>query len=97
MHGFVNIDFVYILTHIIIPLMFELMDMICIPYFTARFIGLFIDSYVVQSLLVRFSFVTYLLLKLLWIGTVYLYAHLVKLHNEIRDSRYLLDMELQNK
>eukprot|EP01041_Mallomonas_annulata_P006604 gene6604-13369_t len=97
--GLTNLDVYFILNKIFFPILIILLDHLVTPFFFARLLGMCIgmNSYVTKTLLVRFSFSFYVFLKLSWWGSLKLYAMLKKLHNEIRDSRYLLGTELTNR
>jgi hypothetical protein len=82
--GVGNLDALYIYTHIIGPVTIYLLDFTLLPYFFAKCICLFTTSYATQTML------------LIVIGRK-LYQYIVTLHDEIRDSRYLLGKELTNR
>ena len=70
------------------------------PFFISRTLCLFVlkeRSYALQTLVTRFSFIGYLIgsqmIGLLeWVG-----KRLIKLHNDIYDSRFLVGTELTNR
>jgi E3 ubiquitin-protein ligase DOA10 len=95
--GVGNLDALYIYTHIIGPVTIYLLDFTLLPYFFAKCICLFTTSYATQTMLVRQSFPLYLLLRLMIVIGRKLYQYIVTLHDEIRDSRYLLGKELTNR
>jgi hypothetical protein len=99
--GITNIDVVYIIKEIFLPILILLLDHLVIPYFFGRLIGLVIgiqvEKYTIRTLICRYSFLTYIILKLFIWSMYKLYNILRKLHNEIRDSRYLLGTELTNR
>jgi flagellar biosynthesis component FlhA len=96
--GFSRIEFMAILCGIILPIVTLLLDMLIFPYFAARVLCLFAtESYVKRTLFVRFSFLACCMLKLAWKGVGSLKVAVINLHNEIRDSRYLLGTELKNR
>jgi len=95
--GLTRIDTVFILTDIICPIVINMLDLLIIPYFIARIFCFMIQSYSVQTLIIRFSFLVYVLVKLIQYGFGTLHSFLVKVHNEIRDSRSLVGTELTNR
>ena len=95
--GVGNLDALYIYSHIIGPVTIFLLDFTLLPYFFAKCICLFTTSYATQTMLVRQSFPLYLLLRFLIVIGRKLYQYIVTLHDEIRDSRYLLGKELTNR
>lgn len=96
--GFLGVEFFVILRNIILPIIVALLDMILIPYFVARMICLASDwNYLQRSLIVRFSFACYVGMRACWFGLVSLKTKILSMHNEIRDSRYLLGTELKNR
>ena len=98
MRGFEGVEFLWIMREIMLPIAFMLLDHIIFPYFAARLLCLLgKQSYLQRTLTVRFSFAVYLTMKLAWMGLGKLQAAIVKVHNEIRDSRYLLGTELKNR
>ena len=95
--GFEKSDFVFILTSIILPVTFWLLDFLLMPYFIARFMCYFTSSYALQTNLVRYSYVTYLLVRILHKLSKLVYGRLMILHDDVRDSKYLLGQELRNR
>jgi hypothetical protein len=98
LRGFERIDFTFTLFHVMVPILTTLLDHLLIPYCLARFVGLwYLDSYLQRSLIMRYSFCLYFTLRLAIQSYGYLVEKLRKLHNDIRDSRYLLGTELNNR
>lgn len=95
--GLEGINMTYIIIHIISPIMLYLSDFLVIPFFISKLISYFISSYTIQTLLVRYSFLFYLVFRLLFKLTIVAYGYLIVLYNEIRDTRYLLGTELTNR
>lgn len=94
--GLVNSDFRFIALSVIAPITLWLLDFLIVPYFFAKVLSHFTDSYETQTLLVRNSWAVYIALR---IGMVLLrrgYGEMLKLHDSIRDSKYLLRKELTN-
>jgi hypothetical protein len=95
--GVARIETLYILREIFVPTLVKLLDMLVVPYFLARFLSLFVRSYMVQTLMVRYSYATYTAIRATAHLAVYAYHFFITLHNEIRDSRYLVGTELTNR
>lgn len=91
------LDIKLIVFSFLAPVIVQLLDYLCIPYFLSRLLGLMCKSYQIKTLLVRFSFVTYFALRMSLIAAAYVYGILKKWHNDIRDSRYLIGTELTNR
>lgn len=94
--GVTRFEFWHFLTKIWLPVVTSLLDMVCIPFFCARLAGCFVESYFTRTLLVRYSGHAYLILRLAIYLANCLKDYLINLHNEIRDSRYLVDTQLTN-
>lgn len=95
--GVGDLDALYIVTHIIGPVTIWLLDFLLVPYFFAKCLCFFTTSYATQTMLVRQSYPFYLVLRALILIARKLYLFILKLHDEIRDSRYLLGKELTNR
>ena len=63
--GILNIDPYYILTELIIPIVIICLDYLLTPYFISRIVCIYIlsDSYYQQTLVTRFSFIVYFILR----------------------------------
>ena len=91
-------DIVFICREILAPIFIALADFVVVPYFFARMGGLIFNfSYEVKSLLVRYSFVLFAFLRVVAHSCCDLVTFVTRLHNEIRDSRYLVGTELRNR
>lgn len=95
--GFQNFEFHHFFFKVYLPIVIPLMDLVCIPFFLARWVGMYSESYLIRTLLVRYSMHIYIGLRCLWSLLCTLVQYLVNLHNEIRDTRYLLGTELANR
>ena len=95
--GFAQIEALFIIREIFIPTTIFLLDLLLVPYFVARFLSFFLESYATQTMLVRYSYALHLGLHVVAHFAHYAYSFLVSLHNEIRDSRYLVGTELANR
>lgn len=95
--GFEKSDSMFILTSIILPVTFWLLDFLLTPYFIARLMCYFTSSYALQTNLVRYSYVTYLIVRALHKLSKIVYGRLMILHDDVRDSKYLLGQELRNR
>ena len=96
--GFERLDVVFVFGQIISPILLQLLDQLLVPYFLGKLAGLFFPGdYLVQSCIMRFAYIAYLALRLAYRAMVYLIKLVIKMHNEFRDSRYLLGTELANR
>lgn len=95
--GFAHFDFLHFMKHVFAPVTIPLLDMVCFPFFISRFAGAFTDNYVIRTALVRFSLHGWITLRLLYSGLKSLVKRIISLHNEIRDTRYLVGTELTNR
>lgn len=94
--GLVKSDFKFIALSVIAPITLWLLDFLITPYFFAKVLSHFTDSYETQTLLVRYSWAVYIVFRVLMVLIGRVYAEMKKLHDSIRDSRYLLRKELTN-
>jgi len=95
--GFAHFDLKLFISRIFLPLLIPLCDVVFISFFAARALGMVLDaSYEYRTIYVRYSLHTYLLLKIVIKVSVAAVKYLINLHNEIRDSRYLIGTELTN-
>ena len=95
--GLINADLGFMLSEIILPLFISLCDRLLLPYFIARLVGLLYDSYATRTFLIRYCLPAHGLLLCSWRLLLVLINALCKLHDSVRDSRYLLGMELTNR
>ena len=96
--GFERLDVLFVFGQIISPILLQLLDQLLVPYFLGKMAGLFFPGdYLVQSCIMRFTYIAYLAMRLAYRAIVSLTRQLVKMHNEFRDSRYLLGTELANR
>jgi hypothetical protein len=80
------------------PMIAQLLDYLCIPYFLSRVLGLILDSsYQTKTLLVRYSFLAYFAFRISLLAAAYVYGIFKRWYNDIRDSRYLIGTELTNR
>jgi hypothetical protein len=99
--GVLKVDAWFITFSIIIPITTSLLDFLLTPYFMAKAAGCFIESYTDQTLVVRYSFIVYFMVRvavyilpqLSW----YCFKNFVALCDMIRDKKYLLGTELSNR
>lgn len=95
--GFAHFDAAASLRGVVWPILLHLMDLLLVPYFIARCLCLITPSYFVRTLLLRYCFHVYIAsLIVLYLGYHVIFA-IVKLHNEVRDSKYLIGTKLTNR
>ena len=72
--GILNLDPYYILTQLIIPIVIICLDYLLTPYFISRMVCIYIlyDSYYQQTLVTRFSFLVYFILRQVMYICVYI-------------------------
>ena len=96
--GFERLDVVFVFGQIIGPILLQLLDQLLVPYFLGKIAGLcFQGDYLVQSCIMRFAYIAYLAIRLAYRALTYAARLVVRMHNEFRDSRYLLGTELANR
>jgi E3 ubiquitin-protein ligase MARCH6 len=95
--GFTRINAIFILREVMIPLIIILLDPIMFPYFIGRSISVFLVSYQHKTILIRYSYLFYFAIRVVYYVYKYVRGLLSRLHNEIRDSRYLVGTELKNR
>lgn len=97
-HGITHIDFTFVLREILFPVIWNLLEYLAVPYVFGRVIGLAVTTdYDARSLIMRFSFVTYMCVLLAYDACIAMKSSIVKLHNDILDARYLVGTELTNR
>ena len=95
--GFAQFDAWSTFINVIVPVTRRLFDLLLVPFFAARTASIFIQSYLLRTILVRFSVHIYIGLRILFYVIRQVYQYLVTLHNEVRDSRYLIGTKLTNR
>lgn len=95
--GFAQFDAATTLRRVIVPVVARLLDFLLVPYFLARLACLFLQSYLLRTVLVRFSIHIYITVRVLIFAARHVYLYLTTLHNELRDSRYLIGTKLTNR
>ena len=96
--GFERIDLFFVLQEVIGPILTQLLDHLLVPLCLSKVIGaaLFPADYFRRSIILRFSFLIYFgLIMALRVLKLALFT-VIRIHNEFRDSRYLLGTELAN-
>jgi len=95
--GINNLNMTRILKDIIFPVMGLLLKLLLLPYiFSKGLVPLLSDSIVVHSFFYRISWVGFVLLILQVAVFKAIRRWFVKLHNNIRDDKYLIGKNLQN-
>lgn len=87
----------HFLDFVLWPVLQPLLDTVCWPFLCSRLLACAMPSHGLRTLCVRYSYHFYLLLRLLVHLLRRTTTYLVTLHNEIRDSRYLVGMQLTNR
>jgi hypothetical protein len=95
--GFANFDAATCLTRIVLPVTLHLLDLLLTPYFLARCACVFTSSYMVRTVMMRYCYHAYITVGCLGYVGYRTVAALVKLHNEVRDSKYLIGTKLTNR
>jgi len=85
------------LHQLVLPVLTVLMDLLLVPYFMARVGCMFVHDYQTRTVMVRFSYHLYLLLRLAGHLSLQLIRYLSALHQDVRDSRYLIGTQLTNR
>jgi E3 ubiquitin-protein ligase MARCH6 len=84
-------------SHVALPLIRLLGLFLSVPYIVTR--GLlphFVESAYIRTLLSRFSYSALMLFCICWQSTNKLRSYFVRLHDTIRDEKYLINRELRN-
>ncbi len=95
--GFVHFEFRHFMSKVLFPVARPLLDLALIPGFAGRLIGMHVQCYYLRTLLSRFSLHLYVLLRTIIFVVHSLIKQSIALHNEIRDSRYLVGTRLTNR
>jgi len=95
--GFAQFDALSALKNVLLPVITALLDFILIPFFFSRMFCMLTTSYLLRTKIVRYSIHTYLLCIVLWKVVCRACTYVASLHNEIRDSRYLIGTKLSNR
>lgn len=101
--GLQRTPFSFIFEELMLPIMKILLDLLLLPYFTSVSvlkIGVMANidiSFVVQNLLVRYSYSIFFLVRSVSFVSSAATDYLQKKLNDIRDAKYLLSRELTNR
>lgn len=95
--GFEHFDAAHALNNILCPVCLMLLDVLLVPHFLARIACAFVPSYLARTLLMRFCYHAYILTRIAVYAAYGVATTLVKLHNEVRDSKYLIGTKLTNR
>lgn len=95
--GFLHFDLKHFMDKVYLPIVLPLMDLVCIPFFAGRCLSMLTVNYTYRTLLVRYSSHMYIICRCLVYLARAAINYLVTLHNEIRDSRYLVGTQLENR
>lgn len=95
--GFAQFDAAVCLQRIVLPVTLFLTDLLFTPYFLARCACMVVPSPVLQNLMVRYCYHAYIAVICVGYGAYQALAALVKLHTEVRDSKYLIGTRLTNR
>lgn len=95
--GFEQFDATHALRTILCPVCIMLLDLLLIPHFLARVTCAFVPSYLLRTLVMRFCYHAYILLRIGAYAAYCAVTTLIKLHNEVRDSKYLIGTKLTNR
>lgn len=101
--GLSRVDLPFILRELIAPAFISILDYLLVPYCVAVGIGRLSQltlrplSYAVQTLILRYSYISFLSLKCMMYIMTGLWQYLHKIYNDIIDSRYLVARQLTNR
>ncbi|KAL5705651.1 RING-type E3 ubiquitin transferase [Ranunculus cassubicifolius] len=96
-NGFSQLQGLWVLREIVIPIIMKLLTALCVPYVIAR--GLFPAlgySLVVNSAVYRFAWIGCLTVSVICFCAKRFHVWFYNLHNSIRDDRYLIGRRLHN-
>jgi len=95
--GFAHFDAAQSLQRVVYPILLHLLDLLLVPYFIARCLCMVTPSYYLRTLMVRYCFHVYIAALVLMHVSYHLVVAVVRLHNEVRDSKYLIGTKLTNR
>lgn len=95
--GFAQFDAATTFNKVVVPVTATLLDFVLMPFFLSRLVGMKLQSYQMRTLAARYSIHGYIALLALWKGLRATWTYVNSLHNEIRDSRYLIGTKLSNR
>ncbi|KAF8712554.1 hypothetical protein HU200_028305 [Digitaria exilis] len=94
--GFSGLRAMWVLRVILMPIIVKLLSALCVPYVLAKGIARFGYSAPVNSTVLRFAWLGSLAMCVLCYLAKVLCRLVVRLHDSIRDERYLIGQRLQN-
>lgn len=95
--GFEQFDAMHAVSTILLPVCVILLDFLLVPHFLARAACVLVPSYLARTLMMRFCYHTYIMIRIAVYVAYRVAVTLVKLHNEVRDSKYLIGTRLTNR
>eukprot|EP00428_Durinskia_dybowskii_P073574 CAMPEP_0170412666 /NCGR_PEP_ID=MMETSP0117_2-20130122/31099_1 /TAXON_ID=400756 /ORGANISM="Durinskia baltica, Strain CSIRO CS-38" /LENGTH=1434 /DNA_ID=CAMNT_0010670389 /DNA_START=607 /DNA_END=4911 /DNA_ORIENTATION=+ len=95
--GFAQFDAKVTMQRVVVPVTLFLLDLLLMPYALASCACAFTQSYQVRTILLRYCYHANIAAQLLGFGTHRTITALVKLYNEVRDSKYLIGTQLTNR
>lgn len=96
--GFAHFDLHIFLHRVYLPMLLPLCDAVFVPFCLGRLVSMYVgQDYILRTATARFSLHACAVLWLLVRLVSYAAMFLVKVHNEIRDTRYLVATELTNR
>ena len=95
--GFAQFDATLCLCRIVWPVTLQLLDLLLIPFFIARIACVLTSSYLLRTIMMRYCYHVYILTILVGYGLRHSVYALIRLHNEVRDSKYLIGTRLTNR
>ena len=95
--GFAQFDAKVTMQRVVVPVTLFLLDLLLMPYALASCACAFTQSYQVRTILLRYCYHANIGAQLLGFGTHRTITALVKLYNEVRDSKYLIGTQLTNR
>jgi hypothetical protein len=96
--GFERLDVTFVIGQIISPILITLLDHLLVPFLFSRIALLFCaDDYLTRTYISRWAYVVYMGADIGRHLLLWLVSGVIKAHNDIRDSIYLLGTELANR
>lgn len=95
--GFAQFDAALSLQRVVYPVLLRLLDLLLVPYFFARCLCLVTPSYYLRTIILRYCFHVYIAALVFMHAGYHVIGAVIKLHNEVRDSKYLIGTKLTNR
>jgi hypothetical protein len=96
-NGVTNVQFWETFREVFIPMFMGIGDYLFVPYLVGKLAATYFRSVPMASRLFRYSFAFHMAMRLMLELAELVIGQVRRLHDQIRDSRYLLGVELSNR